>query len=181
MHFNERTNIFGVDRKSLLFKIRGSGQGSRYVRLNGRNGAPHLALLDQGSGCLLVEGGDSVSDDGDVALHGGLVSLQGDGLGLELLVAAGAGFVLGLCSRKFFACLVLGLGEGGLGVGSLVVDGGGEGGKRRSSTLGGLLGGLDLLGLGSGIFSEEFHLGLDGSDLGTAIIVDSLCSLTLGG
>ena len=51
------------------------------------DGGPHFALLDEGGGGLLVQGGDGVGDDGHLALHGGLVSLQGDGLALQLAVA----------------------------------------------------------------------------------------------
>ena len=60
-----------------------------------RDGGPHLALLNESGGGLLVEGGDGVGDDGNLALHGGLVSLQGDGLALQLLVA---------CLKKFQSC-----------------------------------------------------------------------------
>ena len=52
-----------------------------------RNGRPHLALLNKGGGGLLVKGGDGVGDDGDLALHGGLFSLESDGLVLQRPVA----------------------------------------------------------------------------------------------
>ena len=51
------------------------------------DGGPHLALLDESGGGLLVESGDGVGDDGDLSLHGGGLGGQGDGLALQLAVA----------------------------------------------------------------------------------------------
>ena len=51
------------------------------------DGGPHLALLDESGGSLLVEGGDGVGDDGDLSLHGRGLGGQGDGLALQLAVA----------------------------------------------------------------------------------------------
>merc|ERR1719259_155011 len=175
MHFHQSSNIFGINRESLLLQVGSSSQGGGDIGLDGGDSGPHLALLNEGGGGLLVEGGDGVGDDGDLSLHGSLVSFQGDGLALQLLVASGGD-------------LVVGLGEGGLGGGVVVLEGsalgvdvsgvllpGGEGG------VGGSLGGLDLLGLLAGVRAQELHLALDGGDLGLGLFVGGRGGFALGG
>merc|ERR1719187_2147280 len=165
MHFHQSSNIFGINRESLLLQVGSSSQGGGDIGLDGGDSGPHLALLNEGGGGLLVEGGDGVGDDGDLSLHGSLVSFQSDGLALQLLVASGGDLVVGLGGGELLAEIVLGLGEGGLGGGVVVLEGsalgvdvsgvllpGGEGG------VGGSLGGLDLLGL---LLLQGAHLALD--------------------
>merc|ERR1719347_356532 len=188
MHFHQSSNIFGINRESLLLQVGSSSQGGGDIGLDGGDSGPHLALLNEGGGGLLVEGGDGVGDDGDLSLHGSLVSFQGDGLALQLLVASGGDLVVGLGGGELLAEIVLGLGEGGLGGGVVVLEGsalgvdvsgvllpGGEGG------VGGSLGGLDLLGLLAGVGAQELHLALDSGDLGLGIVVGGLGGFTLGG
>merc|ERR1712135_161009 len=181
MHFHQSSNIFGINRESLLLQVGGSCQGGGDIGLNGRDGGPHLALLNEGGGGLLVEGGDGIGDDRHLSLHGGLVSLQGDGLALQLLVASGGGFVVGLGGGELLAEILLGLGEGGLGGGvvvlersSLGVDVGGVLLPGGEGLVGGSLGGLDLLGLLTGVGAQELHLALDSGDLGLGIVVGGL-------
>merc|ERR1712168_235010 len=174
MHFHQSSNIFGINRESLLLQVGSSSQGGGDIGLDGGDSGPHLALLNEGGGGLLVEGGDGVGDDGDLSFHGSLVSFQGDGLALQLLVASGGDLVVGLGGGELLAEIVLGLGEGGLGGGVVVLEGsvlgvdvsgvllpGGEGG----------VGGLDLLGLLAGVRAQELHLALDGGDLGLGLFV----------
>merc|ERR1719300_1409422 len=188
MHFHQSSNIFGINRESLLLQVGSSSQGGGDIGLDGGDSGPHLALLNEGGGGLLVEGGDGVGDDGDLSLHGSLVSFQGDGLALQLLVASGGDLVVGLGGGELLAEIVLGLGEGGLGGGVVVLEGsalgvdvsgvllpGGKGG------VGGSLGGLDLLGLLAGVRAQELHLALDGGDLGLGLFVGGRGGFTLGG
>merc|ERR1719428_1289820 len=188
MHFHQSSNIFGINRESLLLQVGSSSQGGGDIGLDGGDSGPHLALLNEGGGGLLVEGGDGVGDDGDLSLHGSLVSFQGDGLALQLLVASGGDLVVGLGGGELLAEIVLGLGEGGLGGGVVVLEGsalgvdvsgvllpGGEGG------VGGSLGGLDLLGLLAGVRAQELHLALDGGDLGLGLFVGGRGGFALGG
>merc|ERR1719391_960587 len=174
MHFHQSSNIFGINRESLLLQVGSSSQGGGDIGLDGGDSGPHLALLNEGGGGLLVEGGDGVGDDGDLALHGSLVSFQGDGLALQLLVASGGDLVVGLGGGELLAEIVLGLGEGGLGGGVVVLEGSALG-------VGGSLGGLDLLGLLAGVRAQELHLALDGGDLGLGLFVGGRGGFALGG
>merc|ERR1719295_75538 len=174
MHFHQSSNIFGINRESLLLQVGSSSQGGGDIGLDGGDSGPHLALLNEGGGGLLVEGGDGVGDDGDLSLHGSLVSFQGDGLALQFLVASGGDLVVGLGGGELLAEIVLGLGEGGLGGGGVLLPGG-KGG------VGGSLGGLDLLGLLAGVRAQELHLALDGGDLGLGLFVGGRGGFALGG
>merc|ERR1719315_352215 len=151
------------------------------------DGGPHFALLDESGSGLLVEGSDGVGDDGDLSLHGGLVSLQGDGLALQLLVSSGGAVQGSLGGGQLLGEVVLALGQRGLGVGqgrleggALRVDGGGDGGQRGGGTVGGGFGGLDHGGLFVGVAAQELHLGADGDGLGGGGFVGGLGSLALG-
>merc|ERR1719462_241857 len=187
MHFHQSSNIFGVDSESLLLQVGSSCQGGRDVRLDRGDGGPHFALLDEGGGGLLVQGGDGVGDDGHLALHGGLVSLQGDGLALQLAVA-GAGVGVGvLGGGELLGEVLLGLGEGSLGVGveglevgSFLVDVGGVLVQSHGGAVSGGLGGLDHIGLLVSVAAQELHLGSDGRGLFAGGLVGGLSGLTLG-
>merc|ERR1719347_1089834 len=188
MHFHQSSNIFGINRESLLLQVGSSSQGGGDIGLDGGDSGPHLALLNEGGGGLLVEGGDGVGDDGDLSLHGSLVSFQGDGLALQLLVASGGGGEGVLSGGEFLDLVVLALGEGGLGVGqgrleggALGVDLGDEGGIAGGGLVGGFLGGLDHGSLLACVGAQELHLGLGGGDLGDGSLVGGLGGFALGG
>merc|ERR1719187_2201067 len=147
MHLHQSSNIFRVNRESLLQLVGDVGmklvmhlhQSSNIFRVNRES--------------LLLKGGDGVSDDGHLALHGGLVSLQSDGLALQLLVASSGALEGSLGVGELLDHVVLGLDEGGLGVGegalecgSLGVNGGSDGSQRGGGTVGGGFGGLDQIG-----------------------------------
>merc|ERR1712002_1315305 len=68
MHFHQSSNIFGINRESLLLQVGSSSQGGGDIGLDGGDSGPHLALLNEGGGGLLVEGGNGVGDDGDLSL-----------------------------------------------------------------------------------------------------------------
>merc|ERR1719283_655163 len=91
MHFHQSSNIFGINRESLLLQVGSSSQGGGDIGLDGGDSGPHLALFNEGGGGLLVEGGDGVGDDGDLALPGGQVSLERDSFALQLLVSSTGG------------------------------------------------------------------------------------------
>merc|ERR1719334_68279 len=57
MHFHQSSNIFGINRESLLLQVGSSSQGGGDIGLDGGDSGPHLALLNEGGGGLLVEGG----------------------------------------------------------------------------------------------------------------------------
>merc|ERR1719284_2372823 len=157
----------------MVYKYLKAKEGSMVGLLEfaGRDGGPEFALLDEGSGGLLVEGGDGVGDHSHISLHRRRLGSQCHRFVLQLIVT-GSGDGNGVFSGGEFCLYVvasfgqscLRLGQVGLQRGSLVVDPsdsvvvGGEGGG------GGFLSFDDLSGVGAGGGAEEFDLRFGGGD-----------------
>merc|ERR1712198_713342 len=129
MHLHQCSHVAGVNLKAFLFQVGCSGKSSSDIGLDGRDGGPELALLDEGGGGLLVQSGNGVGDDDDVALHRGCLSRQNHRLVLQLVVTSGGGGELVLGSGELSLAVVAALGQSGLGAGQrrlqarpLVVD-----------------------------------------------------------
>merc|ERR1711970_1329768 len=171
MHLHQWSHMIAVNLKSFLFQVGCSCKSSGDIGLDGRDGGPEFALLDEGGGGLLVKGGDGVGDHYDISLHRRRLGSQRHRFVLRLIVTA-SGDGDGLFSGGEFCLDVvasfgqsgLRLGQVGLQRGSLVVDPsdsavvGGEGGG------GGFLSFEDISGVVSGGGAEVFDLRFGGGD-----------------
>merc|ERR1712198_757420 len=188
MHLHQCSHVAGVNLKAFLFQVGCSGKSSSDIGLDGRDGGPELALLDEGGGGLLVQSGDGVGDDDDVALHRGCLSRQNHRLVLQLVVTSGGGGELVLGSGELGLAVVAALGQSGLGAGqrrlqarplvvdpsdSVVVSSGGSGG--------GVLSRDNSLGLLARRRGQALDLSLIGRDLGFVTFIDGGSSLALSG
>merc|ERR1712198_86365 len=188
MHLHQCSHVAGVNLKAFLFQVGCSGKSSSDIGLDGRDGGPELALLDEGGGGLLVQSGDGVGDDDDVALHRGCLSRQKHRLVLQLVVTSGGGGELVLGSGELGLAVVAALGQSGLGAGqrrlqarplvvdpsdSVVVSSGGSGG--------GVLSRDNSLGLLARRRGQALDLSLIGRDLGFVTFIDGGSSLALSG
>merc|ERR1712198_186041 len=187
MHLHQCSHVAGVNLKAFLFQVGCSGKSSSDIGLDGRDGGPELALLDEGGGGLLVQSGDGVGDDDDVALHRGCLSRQNHRFVLQLVVTSGGGGELVLGSGELGLAVVAALGQSGLGAGQrrlqarpLVVDPSDSVIVSGVGSFEGVLGGDDLSGLLSRKGAEELDLALRRKDLRLQILVGGSSGLALG-
>merc|ERR1712198_815582 len=188
MHLHQCSHVAGVVLKSFLFQVGCSGKSSSDIGLDGRDGGPELALLDEGGGGLLVQSGDGVGDDDDVALHRGCLSRQNHRFVLQLVVTSGGGGELVLGSGELSLAVVAALGQSGLGAclrrlqaRPLIVDPSDSVVVSSSGSGGGVLSRDNSLGLLTRARGQALDLSLISRDLGFVTFIDGGSSLALSG
>merc|ERR1719193_200291 len=188
MHLYQRTHMVSINLEAFLLQVGSSCKSGGDVGLDGRDGGPELAFLDESGGGLLVKGGNGLGDDRNVAFHRRRLGRQSHRFVLHLVVASGASGDLVLGVLELVLAVITSLGQsvlgglqGSLQVIPLVVDPSDSVVERLGGSVGGFFGSCDALGGLAGRASQVFDFALVGFDLGLVAGVDLLDSGALGG
>merc|ERR1712002_312742 len=111
MHLYQRTHMVSINLEAFLLQVGSSCKSGGDVGLDGRDGGPELAFLDESGGGLLVEGGD----DRNVAFHRRRLGRQSHRFVLHLVVASGASGDLVLGVLELVLAVITSLGQSVLG------------------------------------------------------------------